>query len=286
MKYGERNGRKAVGEFSLLDKIGLALASAAGIIVATFVDLTQSDETSALFIFNKWLTDFTETIGVGALPLYGVILLLMVIGAASVLYLQPVTFRGAFVQGFGVLAALMTVAPKDMGDPLPGMDQDLPVLELEQPADAGVIESDISFRPAEARGSFMPVAAAAMAQSNGYNIRIKIVFPDGLDQDIQTMIRRGTLRGRLHNESTGATYNLFRNSGANLVLRDDTIMLETRLPGSAPTASLVARVEADGYRIIEDRFSAKRGANEMWEIRMVPGATPLMIQRLTRPYRF
>lgn len=288
MNYGERKARKPLDDFGALDMFGLGLASAAGIAVATFVDLTQSDDASALFVFNKWLSQFTEVLGIGSLPLYSVILILMAIGGFSILFFQPVTLRGAFVQGFGVLAALMTVSPSDLGVPLPGtLDSELPSQDQPLPTgdDEGFSEENISFSPGLATGSFMSVAAVQQG-SDGYSIRMKIVFPDGLSEDITTLVRKGNLRGRLHNEGTGQTYNLFGNAGADLNYGNNTIYITTRLPGTAPTTTLVARIEAVGYKIREERFDAKKGANPIWSIQMDPGGGPLMIQRLNRPYKF
>lgn len=297
MAYGERSGRRAGGEYSAFDKIGMGLAAAIGIAVATAVDLVQSDETSALFVFNKWVSKLTDTLGVGGVPLYGVVLLLMLIGALSILYFQPITFRGAFVQGFGVLAAIMTVAPSDLGAPLPGSGEGVATTERFEALPEGqdvedAFGDEINYRPGRNGASLYPVAAVIQPeQVGGYTIRMKIVFPEGLEEDMASMIRKGHLRGRLHDETTGRTYNLFRNSGADLVYRNNTIYIVTRLPDVDPQndreeTTLAARVEAAGYKITEERFSAREGVNPIWEIQMTPGGAPLMLQRLQRPYRY
>ncbi|MEM9234435.1 MAG: hypothetical protein AAGA69_09400 [Pseudomonadota bacterium] len=292
MAYGERKARKPLDEFGLADKMGLGLASAGGIAVATFIDLTQSDDASALFIFNKWLTDFTSMIGIGDLPLYSVILILMAIGALSISFFQPVTLRGAFVQGFGLLAAIMTMSPSDLGAPLPGTMDDaneggfIEDMPLPSGDDSFFEEEDVSYNPAQSPALAVPVIMMQSGSSDGYSVRIKVTFPDGLKEDITTMVRKGNLRGRLHNEANGRTYNLFLNSGGDADFRNDTLYIATRLPGTAPTTTLVARIEADGYRIKEERFEAKKGANPIWQINMDPGGGPLMIQRLNRPYTF
>lgn len=293
MAYGERKARKPLEDFGVLDKFGLGLASAGGIAVATFIDLTQSDEGSALFVFNKWLVQVTGMLGLPGLPLYSVVLILMAIGGLSVLFLQPVTLKGAFAQGFGVLAAIMTIAPSDLGAPLPGtLDdlQDLPVFEDLPPAGDGsaTLDSGISYTPTSAAELLTPVAMVqtSTAVEGGYSVRIKITFENGLRDDVRNMIAKGRLRGRLYNEATGVAYNLFRSSGGDVDFRGNTLYLSTRLPGEAPTTTLVARLEAEGYCIKEERFDAKKGANPIWEIAMDPGCGPLMLQRLNRPYKF
>lgn len=304
MTYGERKGaRKNPGEYGFFDLIGLGIAAAFGIAVATFFDLTQSDEASALFVFNKWLATVTNMFGFGNVPLYGVVLILMGLGAASVLYFQPVTFRGAFAQGFGALAAIMTLAPSDLGGAMPAPGggaflegaSDLPPAEGDDVwPEEGTMEG-ISLPPAwrgAAPPSLVPVSAAsansaAAEKKEGYSIRMKIVFSDDLETgELEQMIRNGTLRGKLHNEASKKTYNLFRNTGANFKVRDDTIYLSSRIPGEADTATLVARIEAEGYRIIESRFNASTGVNPVWTIRLQPSNTPLLLQRLNRPYWF
>ncbi|MEM6649293.1 MAG: hypothetical protein AAF603_03485 [Pseudomonadota bacterium] len=306
MAYGERKGaRKDPGDYGVFDMLGLGIAASFGIAVATFFDLTQSDETSALFVFNKWLATVTQILGLGNIPLYGVVLILMAIGAASILYFQPVTFRGAFAQGFGALAAIMTLAPSNLGGAMPAP------IDFNQPLDPSSafpsMEEDdawpeeetlegISFPLRQDQGapSLVPVSSATAAlmttaalQQNGYSIRMKVVFTEGIDKtQLHDMIRKGTLRGKLHNEATKATFNIFRNTGANLNVRNNTIYLASRIPGRADSANLVTRIEAEGYRIVESRFSATLGVNPVWTIRLQPSNTPLIFQRLNRPYWF
>ena len=275
MAYGERNFRKAPGEYGPVDILGMGIASAFGIAAAIVFDLTQHDEASALFLMNEWVGKLTDTVGAPSVPLYGVVLLLMALGGGSILYFQPSTMKGAFAQGFGALAALMTVAPSDLGSALPGNAEDPlpPALQSLPPADA-IIE------PA----SF--AAATTAAQSQGYGVRIKVVFPNGLDRSLNELIRRGGLRGRLYNETTNQTYNLFRAGGGELEYKDDALYVSTFLPGNADEAVLWARVEAEGYKITVENFSADQGANPVWTINMRPSNTPLFVQRLRHSYDF
>ena len=46
-----------------------------------------------------------------------------------------------------------------------------------------------------------------------FDLHLKINFTDGVPEDFERMIRRGAIRGRLHNEATGETWNLFRSTG-------------------------------------------------------------------------
>lgn len=299
MAYGDRTGvRKDPGEYGTFDMIGLGLAAAVGIAVATFFDLTQSGEASALFVFNKWVALGLGMLGLGNIPLYGVMLLFMAIGGLSILYFQPLTYRGAFAQGFGVLAALMTLAPSDLGSAMPA-PANLPLGADDMPMADDDWGDEVTLDGISARGTapqptygtpatLMPAMATTsmMVQAQGYSIRLQLNFPAGFEDNISTMISRGTLRGRLHNEQTKQTYNLFRNTGANLRSNANQIRMTTRIPGDAATTNLVARIEAEGYKIVESRFEATQGANPVWTITMAPGGGPLILQRLRRPYWF
>lgn len=309
MKYGERKGGKPSGEYTFIDLLGLGTAAAGGIAVATFLDLTQSQEASALFLFNDWIASASDTLGLGKVPLYGVVLILMALGGLSTLLLQPVTLRGAFAQGAGLLAFLVTLAPSNIGQTLPSPDFELPQGTfaddlgfdelLPEGGEGGAPEEaptpqGIVFEPAMRNGLAVPVTALATQPTRraadeaeaGYNLRIKVVFTEGLGESPAEMIRAGRLRGKLHNETTSETYNLFRNSGADLDFRDDTIYIATRIPGDAATTSFVLRVEADGYRIVESRLEASQGVNPIWSVEMQASTTPLFLQRLSRPYWF
>ena len=278
MAYGERNMRKGPGEFGAVDFMGMGLSAAAGIIAAIVFDLTQHQDASALFLINKWVARLTEVIGLGAIPLYGVVLILMAIGAASILYFQPVTMKGAFAQGFGALAALTTIAPSDLGTALPGpTDEPLPAASEDVPGPEAI--------PA---GYAVPLAAstAILQPAEGYAVRLRVVFPDGLPRDIEEMVDSGSLRGRLHNETTGRTYNLFLSGGGALDYEDGTLSVATTLPGDEPTATLIARIEADGYAIRTESVRVSLGANPAWTITMAPSGQPLFLQRMGQSYGF
>ena len=285
MAYGDRNMRKEPGSFGAVDLLGMGLAAAFGIIAAIVFDLTQHDEGSALFVINKWIARLTEVVGIGAIPLYGVVLILMGLGALSILYFQPVTMRGAFAQGFGALAALTTIAPSDLGTALPGGGaEDLPPPAFEQPATT----QPASFVAAAGTSSTTNVASAtaSLARAEGYAVRIRVNFPDGLSGDIAGMVQRGTLRGRLWNETAGRTYNLFRSGGGELEFENGSLFIETVLPGKAETATLWTRIEAEGYAIQVENYMARQGANPVWTVNMRPSGRPLFLQRMGQSYRF
>lgn len=282
MTYGERNMRKLPGEFGPVDLMGMGLSASAGIIAAVVFDITQHQDASALFLINKWVARVTETVGLGAIPLYGVVLMLMAVGAASILYFQPVTMRGAFAQGFGALAALTTIAPSDLGTALPStMEEPLPPAIEAMPT----LEEIPAAYVAPTRVVSTATTAAVQA-TQGYSIRMQIVFPDGLPEDIEDMVDTGALRGRLHNETSRRTYNLFLSGGGELDYTNNTLRIATRLPGSKDTATLVARIEAAGYTIRSESVQVRQGANPVWTIRMEASGSPLFIQRMGRSYKF
>lgn len=306
MAYGERRGvHKMPGEYSIADLVGFGFAGALGIVAAVMIDMTQS-ESSALFTINRWFARITDMLGMGDLPLYAVILILMAIGAISVLYFQPVTMRGAFAQGFGALAILMTVAPSGLGTPLDAPDMPTILEEAEgavasNAPQARLASSVGTVEGAAVRNSMMhnavytPSAEPQLrtvafqdAATVKYNLSIQIMLPDGLKDDPDTMIRKGALRGRLHNAATGETYNVFRNSGAIITRSSDgrTLTIMTSVPGNSPTATLYTRIEAAGYAITVEEFSASAGRNNTWRIAMTPSSTPLSIQRLGQSYWF
>ncbi|MGV6800520.1 MAG: hypothetical protein ACWA5L_01200 [bacterium] len=307
MAYGERKGIKMPGEFRLADYFGFSIAGSLGIVTAMLVDMRQSADASALFVINKWVSELGGIFGFGELPLYAVVLLMMVIGAASVLYFQPVSMQGAFAQGFGVLAALMTIAPSDFGAPLDAPIDDLDILpaptaqihpqagaqltafvgmsnglQIGEYIDYGV------YHPNEARIETIASVAQrpAQANSNAYDLTIQINFPEGLKADFESLVRNGNLRGRLHNKSTGKTYNLFRNGGAYVTPDGNSITIRTSLPGKEDSTDLYARVEAAGYAITIEQFEAKKGRNPTWQINMTPSNTPLFVQRFGKSYWF
>lgn len=295
VKYGQR-----AANFGFKDYAGLGIAGAFGIVSAVMADMRQSADASALFVINKWTANLTEMAGLGQVPLYAVVLGLMGLGAASVFYFQPITMRGAYAQGFGILAALMTMLPSDLGGALEApteFDDLLPpteevYLSTGQPKLAYADGSNFAFDFASLA---QPVADAAKRsqikesqskKAKGYSVQIVLKFPNGLKQDMDAMIKAGTLRGRLHNVSTKRTYNLFRNGGAVIEDKGDEIYIYSTIPGTEADTVLWARIEAAGYAITEESFEAELGSKGVWTISMAPSGRPLFLQRFGKSYWF
>jgi hypothetical protein len=292
---------KLPGEFKFADYFGFASAGAIGVVAAIIVDMTQSADTSTLFFLSRWFDALTSLIGLDQIPLYGIILILMGLGAMSVFYFQPVTMRGAFVQGFSVLAAVMTLAPAELSKPLdaPMMDVDdsePAVASLEPKArlasyvgSMGGVNFQPHLQPAVytpgAQPAIQTVAAIQDERQQRYNLTIEIDFPDGLRQDYKNMVQRGRLRGKLHNKNTRQTFDLFR-SGNRVSAQGNKLIIRTSIAGTDATAELYARVEAVGYSINEEKFDARLGNNVTWKINMTPSRTPIFLQRLNKSYWF
>ncbi|MEM9809913.1 MAG: hypothetical protein AAF788_01695 [Pseudomonadota bacterium] len=269
MAYGDSRRLKAEQNFGFLSVFGLGGAASVGIGIAVLVDLLQQREASALFVINRWMLEVTSLLGLETIPLYCIMLILMAIGGMSVLFFQPVTFRGAFTQGFGVLAALVTIAPSDLGVPLDGPEQAM-----------------FELRPSETLEPASLTMAAVQRRDDTYNLRIQVVFPEGMKSDFRTMVRRNHLTGRMHDSATGQTYNLFRNTGAKVEYEGGVMRIEAQIHGDARQTRLLARIEADGYVINESSFQARQGANPVWSITMAPSEQPLFLQRLRHSYTF
>jgi hypothetical protein len=271
MSYADNKRSKIEQAFGPLSVAGFSLASALGIGAAVIVDLLQAREASALYLMNRWLLELTGMMGIEALPLYGVMLALMGVGAGTIFVTEPITMRGAFAQGFGALAVLMTMAPSDLGAPLQAPDY-----APSQGTNPSVREQ---FEPAS-------LTNVSLYEAGDYQLRIQVEFPDGLEGDLQEMLRRKKLVGKLYNKDTGIKYDLFRNSGADMDYRDGTLRIVTSITARSPQAELWLLIEAEGYKITEERFTAQKGANPIWNVGMQASGQPLIVQRLRHPYRF
>lgn len=301
MAYGLKRGIKSPGEFGFSDMFGLALAGSTGIIAALVTDYQQKGEASALFTINQWVVSASSLLGFSTVPLWMVALGLVVFGAASIFYFQPITRQGAFAQGFGLLAVMMTAVPADLAGGLEAMS-DLPGLEASEIsgreaalAGAGIVPasySPASYSPGSySPASYSPGAAARIIPvqnraTGKYDVVIRINFPDGLSSNIDTMIRRQELRGRLHNEETGETWNLFRTAGGTLSRSGNTLTVRAGVPTRSDSSRLWIRVEAAGYTIEEQSAVANRGRRLNWTVDMAPSNTPLFVQRLNKSYWF
>lgn len=287
--YGTKRGIKAPGEFGVSDMAGFGLASAAGIVAALVTDYQQKGEASALYTINRWVVAVGDILGFGQVPLWVVVVGLIGLGAGSTFYFQPITRQGAFAQGFGLLAVLMTAVPADLAGGLrstgAGPLQDLQPVSYSREAlrDDGIMSATFSETSPVAEARVIEVQEQQAAR---YVVELKVVFANGAPDDIDQMIRKGTMRGRLHNQDTGETYNLFRNAGGNLMMRGDSLIIRAGVPARSATGKLWVRIEAEGYAIEETSETASLSEPLNWTIELRPSSTPLFIQRLSKSYWF
>ncbi len=287
--YGMKRGIKAPGEYGVTDMAGLGLAGAAGIVAALVTDYQQKGEASALYTINQWAVSIASILGFGQIPLWMVVAGLLAMGAGSIFYFQPITRQGAFAQGFGLLAVLMTAVPANFADALESTGAALPELEpiafeREAALTDGILTASFSqAAPAEANAR---VIAIQDRQAARYVVELRIDFPNGAPDDIDQRISKGTFRGRLHNEDTGETFNLFRNAGGNLMKRGDSLIIRAGVPARSATAKLWVRIECEGYTIVEASNTASLDEPLNWTVVLPPSKTPLFIQRLNKSYWF
>lgn len=289
MAYGVKRGFKAPGEFGAADMMGLALSGSAGIIAALVTDYQQQGEASALFTINQWVVQLGSLLGFTDIPLWWVVAGLTTVGAASVFYFQPITRQGAFAQGFGLLAVLMTTIPPDLAggiesinDNLPGL---LPASAVTQTREASVEEARII------NAAYTPEQADIQLVQNDegplkYDVHLSIEFPQGIPDDIDSLIRRGILRGRLHNEDTNETWSIFKSAGGTVRQQGDTLLIHAGVPARSSQSRLWVRVECPGYEIeVQSKLADFNGAVD-WDIVMQESGMPLFMQRLGKSYWF
>lgn len=285
MAYGAKRGIKTPGEYGFMDIAGLGLAGAAGIVAALVTDYQQKGEASSLYTINQWAATVGEILGFGNVPLWVVATGLIATGALSVFYFQPITRQGAFAQGFGLLAVLMTAVPADLAggiQPTGPMLPDLEPVALNREAALGdgiVVASFEAAEPAQ-------VIEVQESQAARYVVEINIVFPGGVPSNIDDLIRRGACRGRLHNADTNETFNLFRSAGGNVIVRGDSLVVRAGVPARSTEATLWVRVEVEGYAIEEQSAKASLESALNWNVAMRQSSTPLFLQRLTKSYWF
>lgn len=290
MPYGLKRGDKSPGEFGALDIAGLAVSGSVGIIAALITDYQQKGETSAIYTVNQWAAALSGLLGLGNPPLWVVVAGLVALGAGSIFYFQPITRQGAFAQGFGLLAVLMTAVPADLvggiqsvrGDDFPEL---LPAtFEVRSSAsDQLKIDGNLTGRQYGNEAGVIEVQARAEAR---YDVEISIVFPGGVPKDVEALIKRGGLRGRLHNKETAATFNLFRNAGGGMIISGETITISAGVPARSQSTDLWVRVECEGYLIEEQKAEAFVGRQLNWTVTMKPSNTPLVLQRLNKSFWF
>ncbi|PQA85354.1 hypothetical protein CW354_20585 [Marinicaulis flavus] len=278
-----KQGVKTPGDYNLVDMAGLALAGSAGIISALVTDYQQSGEASALFTINQWVVQLGNILGFGQVPLWMVVVGLTLLGAGSIFYFQPITRQGAFAQGFGLLAVMMTAVPSNLSGGLEAINDTLPGLEpspSQQEASLGQARIyQASYRPAQ----YVQVQDSRGAK---YDVYLTINFPEGLPDEVDTMVRKGSLRGRLLNEDTGETFNLFRSAGGLMRQQGNSLVIRAGVPARSNEGKLWVRVEAQGYAIEVTSYDATLGQKVDWNIDMTPSNTPLFMQRLNKSYWF
>ncbi|OFX01286.1 MAG: hypothetical protein A3E78_10745 [Alphaproteobacteria bacterium RIFCSPHIGHO2_12_FULL_63_12] len=283
MAYGSKRGIKTPGEYGFMDIAGLGLAGAAGIVAALVTDYQQKGEASSLYTINQWAAALGEMLGFGAVPLWMVSLALIATGAMSIFYFQPITRQGAFAQGFGLLAVIMTAVPADLAGGIQPTGPTLPDLQpvslTREAALDGIVLASL---PAEEAR----VIEVQDNQAARYVVEINIEFPDGVPSNIDELIRRGACRGRLHNSDTNETFNLFRSAGGNVIIRGDSLVVRAGVPARSTEATLWVRVEVEGYAIEEQSAKANLDSALNWTVNMRKSSTPLFIQRLSKSYWF
>lgn len=283
MAYGSKRGIKTPGEYGFMDIAGLGLAGAAGIVAALVTDYQQKGEASSLYTINQWAAALGEILGFGAVPLWMVSLALIATGAMSIFYFQPITRQGAFAQGFGLLAVIMTAVPADLAGGIQPTGPTLPDLQpvslTREAALDGIVLASLPVE--EAR-----VIEVQDSQAARYVVEINIEFPGGVPSNIDELIRRGACRGRLHNSDTDETFNLFRSAGGNVIIRGDSLVVRAGVPARSTEATLWVRVEVEGYAIEEQSAKANLESALNWTVNMRKSSTPLFIQRLSKSYWF
>lgn len=288
MPYGVKRGVKAPGEYGIGDITGLAFAGAAGIVAALVTDYQQKGEASALYTLNHWAVELASLVGFGHVPLWTVVVSMIAIGAGSIFYFQPITRQGAFAQGFGLLAVIMTATPSDLAGALVQANGNLAPLQPIEASYSGkpqIIPASYS-SPTYSNPAQATLTAVQASRAARYTVELRVTFPDGISNDIDTLIRRGRLRGRLHNEQSGETFNLFLNAGNDVKVVDKTLIIRAGVPARAENATLWVRIECDQYSIEEQSAVATLGEPLIWPVTMVKSSTPLFLQRLGKSYWF
>jgi len=283
MVYGSKRGIKTPGEYGVMDISGLGLAGAAGIVAALVTDYQQKGEASSLYTINQWVAALGDILGFSQIPLYMVVLGLISVGALSIFYFQPITRQGAFAQGFGLLAVLMTTVPADLVGGLQPTGPMLPDLESVAMREASLGDGVVTaaFQAEDAR-----IVEVQDSQAARYVVEIDIVFPGGVPSNIDELIRRGACRGRLHNADTKETFNLFRSAGGNVIVRGDSLVVRAGVPARSREATLWVRVEVEGFAIEEQSAKAALDQSLNWTVNMQRSNTPLFLQRLSKSYWF
>ncbi|MEO0878930.1 MAG: hypothetical protein AAFY22_04375 [Pseudomonadota bacterium] len=287
MPYGVKRGIRTPGEYGISDLFGLGLAGAAGIIAAVITDYRSQGEASAIYTINEWTVAVSTMLGLGDIPLYVVVLGLITIGAGSVFYFQPLTRQGAFAQGFGLLAVMMTAIPGDLAGALQPMEASLEELA---PPPSSASKTANPAGPTQAAftdGQVRATKTASVKQEAArYEVTLMIEFEGGIPGDVADLIRRGKLRGRLHNADTDRTFNLFRNGGAVIRQKGETLIVRAGVPARSDEATLWIRIECEGHKIEQQSNTARLRTPLEWTVTLEQSSTPMFLQRLGQSYWF
>ncbi len=297
MPYGIKRGVKAPGDYNVTDLLGFSLAGAAGIIAALITDYRQHGEASSLYTLNQWAVGLGEFLGAFLglghvhIPLWGVAMGLVAVGAGSIFYFQPITRQGAFAQGFGLLAVIMTAVPTDLASALSAPDDTFfeelgpaPIDEAAYINEDGITQA--TYRTGAGQSGEAQVTQVQARRTEKYSVYLEIIFEGGVPDNINRLIATGGLRGRLHNEDTGATYNLFRRTGGGFRTQGDSIFVNVGVPARSETATLYVRIECNGHSIEEQSAEATLGQRLNWKVNLKKTDTPMFLQRLGKSFWF
>ena len=296
MAYGENKGLVS-GQFGMLDYVGLAFAGGFGILAAALADFFMKPNSSSLYVFNHWMYEVAQTLALPTPPIYAVLLILAGIGAGSIFYFQPVTRQGAFAQGFGLLAALVTISPADndvsadaLADPV---EQAIYLEEISladrTPLEHGEVEQRLAAMRAQSIAAARVERASTVAVvAQRYDVIFKVRMPNGVPDRLVDNARQGVARARVYNSETRRAYNIL---GPNARLDDDdpnVLVLPVGVPAGDGEASaeIKVRFEIPGYEILEASKTMQVGEREDWVLELKPSNVPLRLQRLGRAFSF
>lgn len=285
MAYGERRGFRNPGEYRAADIVGLAASSAVGLSAALSTDYFQKGQASALFQISEWAVAAGRMAGLGDLPLWTVAMSLVGLGATSVLYFQPLTRLGAFARGFGLVAALMAATPMQLASGLPSAVKSARGLAPAVYVDVAPANPEIVVESRGA-GAAQTFAVQNVTPDARFSLALDIVFPGGAPADFNEQSRTGRIRGRLHAEATGETFDLFRGGDAEIAIDGETVKIVAGVPTNTAKTILWVRVEVEGYAIEIQSAEVSLARPLAWTITMRPSRIPIALQRLGKSYWF
>ena len=276
----------------------LSAIGSAGILAALVTDLQNRGDNSALFVVSRSLVGLAALVGILSVPLWWTIGVLMAAGAGVVLYFKPSGLRPAFLQGFGTLAAVMTLVP-GYGEEMLGarvdaglVEEGTPVIERGDADEVAETETvpalpmaAASFVPISTQAATPAVEALVPAEAT-YEIAVRLTFPEGPPEPVAGAIRDRTLKARLYNANTGKAYNLFLSATEPIVRDGNRLLVKTKIPSLGDEGVLRLRIEAAGYEIRESEAQVSGGPNAVWDVWMSPTSEPLLLQRLKHTYAF